>query len=270
MRDIPSGWPSVSLSVGEMGVKLACDDPELAARLIKRYKDFPFGADSIFTGIVKLRSRQGSSAPPAPKMVFRDRILYFTNEDFNGYIDDSCGYGQLEVQSSHPENSVDYFLRVIYALLAFRAGGLMFHAAGIVRNGRAYLFFGHSGSGKTTISRLSKDALVLNDDLVLLLPHNGHWQVHATPFWNPSQVQPTRQSAPLAGIYRLVQDKEVFLRKMSAAQALAELVSSVPVIPEDKYRSPELMIRGSRLLESVPAYQLHFLPNDSFWNVIDH
>ena len=65
---------------------------------------------------------------------------------------------------------VEYFLRVIYALLVFQAGGLLFHAAGIVRDGQCYLFFGHSGSGKTTVARLSSTDLVLNDDLVVLIP----------------------------------------------------------------------------------------------------
>jgi len=202
-------------------------------------------------------------------MTFRERILYLEDDDFRGVIDESSGRGQLEVKSSHPEDSVDYYLRAVYALMAFRAGGLLFHAAGIVRNHRAYLFYGHSGSGKTTVARLSPDSLVLNDDLVLLLPHDGGWQVHATPFWNPSQVRPTRQSAPLVGVYRLVQSKDVFLRKMSTAQSLAELVSNVPIIPEDSSRSSELLSRGIRLLETVPAYQLHFLPDDSFWNVVD-
>lgn len=270
MQELPSGWPLISLTVGGIGVRLACDNPELAAAMMRRYQGFPFEGNANFLGVGKLRSHHGSSHLPVPSMAFRDRILYFTNEDFNGYINDAKGYGEIEVQSSHPENSIDYFLRSVYALLTFRASGLMFHAAGIVRNGRAYLFYGHSGSGKTTVARLSPDSLVLNDDLVLLLPENDGWQVHATPFWNPSQVQPTRQSAPLAGMYRLVQDKEVFLHKMGPAQALAELVSNVPIIPEDKVRSPELLIRGAKLLEDVSAYQLHFLPDNSFWSVIDY
>jgi len=269
MQELPSGWPLISLTVGGIGVRLACDDPELAAAMMKRYQGFPLEGKARFLGVGKLQSRHGTSGLPVPSMVFHDRILYFTDDDFRGYINEAEGYGQIEVQSSHPEDSIDYFLRSVYALLTFRAGGLMFHAAGIVRNGRANLFYGHSGSGKTTVARLSPDALVLNDDLVLLLPGNSGWQVHATPFWNPSQVQPTRQSAPLAGMYRLVQDKEVFLHKMSAAQALAELVSNVPIIPDDKYRSPEILIRGAKLLEDVPAYQLHFLPDNSFWSVID-
>lgn len=269
MLELPSGWPTISLSVGGIHVKLACNDSDLAAGLTERYKDFQIDQDPIFSGVIELRSRQGPAAPPSLGMVFRDRILYFTDDDFRGYIDESSGHGQLKVQSSHPGDSVDYFLRAIYALLAFRAGGLMFHAAGIVRDGRAYLFYGHSGSGKTTVARLSPGDLILNDDLVLLLPQDGAWQVHATPFWNPTQVRPTRQSAPLAGMYRLVQSKEVFLRRLGAAQALAEMVSNVPIIPEDKSRSSELLIRGAGLLETVPAYQLYFLPDDSFWNVIE-
>lgn len=269
LEKMPAGWPYISLSVGEISVRLAFNDTDLADHSQQRYRDFPGEAETAFVGQVVLRSHQGPSSPPAPRMLFRDGVLYFDDDDFRGYIDEQGGHGRLEIKSSHPEDSVDYYLRAIYALLAFRVGGLLFHAAGIVRSGRAYLFYGHSGSGKTTVSRLSPDSLVLNDDLVILLPPPAGWRVHATPFWNPTQVRPTRQSAPLAGMYRLVQSREVFLRKMSASQSLAELVSNVPIIPEDRSRNVELLALGLQLLEAVPAYQLHFLPNNSFWNVID-
>jgi len=163
---------------------------------------------------------------------------------------------------------------VAYALLVFEVGGLMFHTAGIVRKGKAHLFFGHSGSGKTTVSRVSDTDTILNDDLLILLPQPGKdpanfkWMAYSTPFWNPTQVQPTRESAPVVGIYRLVQDRDVFLEPMGSGQALAEMISNIPVIPDDPARGTELLNRGTTFLKEVPAYRLHFLPDNSFWDVI--
>jgi hypothetical protein len=136
------------------------------------------------------------------------------------------------------------------------------------------LFFGHSGSGKTTVARVSRDDIVLNDDLLLLIPGNSgenrkiRWIANATPFWNPTQVSPSNHSGPVVGLYRLVQDIEVYLEPMGAGQALAELISNIPVIPDDPSRIEILLNRVNEFLESVPAYRLHFLPDDSFWNVI--
>jgi len=165
---------------------------------------------------------------------------------------------------------LDYYVRVACAVLAFQAGGLLFHAAGIVRGGLGYVFFGYSGSGKTTVSRLSPHDVVLNDDLVLLMPADRGWTVQSTPFWNPSQVRPAGAlAAPLAGLFHLVQDKQVYLETLYAAQAVAEVIASVPVIAADPSRTSQLLERGRRLIHAAPVYNLHFLPDPSFWPVVE-
>ena len=58
------------------------------------------------------------------------------------------------VQSANPY-SIDAALRIIHSLILARQGGLLVHAASAVRNGKAFLFAGVSGAGKTTISRLA-------------------------------------------------------------------------------------------------------------------
>ncbi len=120
------------------------------------------------------------------------------------------------------------------------------------------------------MARLSSAYTVLNDDLVLLLPDDGGWAVHATPFWRPSQHPPSSPcSAPLTAMLRLRKDQRVYLERMDKSVALAELMGSVPVIPADPGRGHELLRRGELLLEAVPVYKLHFRPNASFWAAID-
>ena len=148
----------------------------------------------------------------------------------------------------------------------------MLHAAAVKHDGRAYIFFGHSGSGKTTIARLSPDDVVLNDDLILLMPDTSagenKWRVFGTPFWNPTQVKPTPQNAPLASMFRLVQDKNVFLEEINPGEAVAELLSNTPVIPADPLRSPPLLTRLHKIIKAATVSKLHFLPDDSFWRVV--
>ncbi|MBK8046600.1 MAG: hypothetical protein IPK16_05415 [Anaerolineales bacterium] len=77
-----------------------------------------------------------------------------------------------------PEN----FLRVLYAWECLAHGGLLLHASGIVRNGLGFVFFGHSGAGKTTIAGLSAPAVVLSDDLVMIRPMADRVVVFGAPF----------------------------------------------------------------------------------------
>jgi len=92
--------------------------------------------------------------------------------------------------------------------------------------------------------------------------------MYSTPFWNLTQVEPKPLTAPLVAMYRLVQDKSVFLEPLKPGQALAEFVSNIPIISVNSEQSIALMERSMKLLRGVPVYRLHFLPDDSFWQVI--
>jgi hypothetical protein len=108
----------------------------------------------------------------------------------------------------------------------------------------------------------------MNDDLLVLLPTDDNWQVYGTPFWNPTQVVPTNQHAPLGRFLRLVQAKEVKLEPISPAQALAELLACVPVLASAPHFAAGIVQRVQKLAHAVPCHALHFLPNDSYWDVL--
>jgi len=219
---------------------------------------------------VQVSSGRSATALSEQSMCFDRGVLRFVGSGSDGAVDVRRGYARLELSSADPASDIEYFLRVCMALLAFEQRALLLHAAGLVRHGRGYLFFGHSGSGKTTVARLSPEAEVLNDDLVLLRWERRRWHVYGTPFWNPTQVRPAEMSrAPLWALFHLVQDAKVYRRPLPPAQALARLIANTPVIPADPGRLPRLLAFHQRLLADIPAYDLHFRSDPSFWRLID-
>jgi hypothetical protein len=179
----------------------------------------------------------------------------------------------LTVSPVNTSDDIDRFLRITYALLMFRQGGIVFHSAAMVRDGQAYLFYGPSGTGKTTASRCSRETpgvQVLNDDLVVLLHEQSRWMVYATPFSNPSQVPPSGPcAAPLAAAFRLVQAPRVWLdTQPGRAQTLAEVLAGTLIVPGFVDTLPRLVAWWLRVLEAIPFYRLHFLPDASFWSVV--
>lgn len=261
--------PALTIAIAGLSVSVTCNDPAVVAKLQRRYRAYAAEGDVQLTAAVHLAGHQRQSALLDTGTVFREGVLQFTAAGYAGFIDEEAGEATLNLSSAQPAEEIDYFLRVVYALLAFHAGGLLIHAAGIVRDGRAYAFFGHSGSGKTTVARLSPAGQVLNDDLLVLMPTGDGWTACSTPFWNPSQVAPAGpRQAPLSALFQLVQDRAVYVEEMEPSQALAELVSSVPVISASPTRSGRLLARGQQILQAVPAHRLHFLPDASFWQVI--
>jgi len=165
---------------------------------------------------------------------------------------------------------LEYFLRVLAALLAYERGGLMVHSAGLLTGGQALLFIGHSGSGKSTVVALSPHASALSDDYVALRPEPSGWRAYGTPFWNPPTLRRDGQTASgtLVGIYQLVQDQAVYLRSMSLAAASAELVAHCSVINGDATELAGLLARCRQLAEAVPVRQLHFRKDPGFWEVL--
>ena len=265
-----SSTSTFSFDIAGMSVSVSCNDASLIEELSTRYRDFACSSPAQLRVHVELSGLHRTSTYIDAESCFEDGILHFTTAGYEGFIDVEMGIGRLSLSSDRPAEDVEYLLRVTYALLAFDAGSILFHAAGIIRETQASVFFGHSGSGKTTIARLCCDDVILNDDLVLLNPHGSKWLAYATPFWTPSQVVPTgRNKARLSGIFRLVQDQHVYLEEMGRGQALAELISNIPVIPEDPTRVERLLEIVGYLQNTVPCYRLHFVPDNSFWKAID-
>jgi hypothetical protein len=257
------------LSVSGIGVRLNCDHAQLNRKLCERYQFFPAAGNVQLEGRVEWLSPTSLSSVSPPAIAFREGVVHFTTPGYEGSIDVEKRKASLSFSSSHPVEDVDYFLRAIYAMLLFHFGGVMIHGAGILRHGRAYLFFGHSGVGKTTVARLSQADQVLNDDLIGVMPDGVGWRAYATPFWNPTQVQPNPTSGPLAALLHLVQARRVTLKVMSPGRALAELMANMPVISANPALGASIMDRALNLLHDVPAYQLHFLPDRSFWQVVE-
>jgi hypothetical protein len=260
---------TTALTVGPLRVIVEAIDPAVHTALRSAYRSF---ADDGAPVSHALTARIAYTLGPAPAdwpFTFDDGILRFTASHCAGLIDVRRLAAHVDIIAPHPYEPIDYVVRAALALLAFEAGGLFFHAAGLARRGLGYGFFGYSGSGKTTVARVSTDALILNDDLVVLLPQSDRWALAATPFSNPTQVSPIGpQTVPLAALYRLVQDRSVFVEPIEPAAAIAELIASSPVVSADPDRALDLLARAEHIARSVPVQRLHFLPDSSFWAVV--
>jgi hypothetical protein len=185
-------------------------------------------------------------------------------------IDLTVWQAMLRLRNTNALWAVEGLLKLICAYLALSHGGLLFHCAGLLRDGQVYLFTGRSGSGKTTVVALSPAAAALNDDMVVLRPEGDGWRAYGTPFWNVDTVARTGQTAsgPVTGIFRLVQDRSDFVESVSPAVALSELVANCPVVNGDPVALPTVLERCRRLATTVPLQRLHFRRSPDFWAAV--
>jgi Cdc6-like AAA superfamily ATPase len=259
-----------TIRIADIGVTVRCATAIDADTVSARYAAFVSDAAPLLTlDIVRARC-VAAPAGDEGSVTTRGGIATLAGGTFAGTIDLVGQRAELQVGSGDPTAAVDYCLRVAYAQLALQFGGLLVHAAGIARGGRAFLFLGPSGTGKTTVARMSSGDLVLNDDLVLLMPGESGWNAFATPFWNPTQVRAAGAThAPLAAIFRLVQSTRVQAEPLPTSQAVAELAAHAPVVASDPTRTAAVLRRAREVISFVPAYRLQFRKEPSFWAAVE-
>ena len=184
-----------------------------------------------------------------------------------GWVDWGVGKGALTLRDSgDPEN----FLRVLYAWLCLENDGLLLHASGIISRGKGYVFFAHSGSGKTTVSNLSLDKIVLSDDIVLIKKQGAKYYVHGVPFRGDMLEAPrTNARAELAGLFTLVKYTDHHLEPMSMAESIARLSSCVPFVMAHSGNAHRVLQVCAELATSVPPQLLYFKRDSKFWEIID-
>lgn len=176
---------------------------------------------------------------------------------------------QARVRISGPEAEQN-FHRALYFFELLAQGGLLLHAAGVVRQGTACIFPGVSGAGKSTIVRLAANMPILNDELCAV-----HWAEHApvcafgTPFFGDWNRPGERLVTQLKGLYFPVKDLKNCLTPLSPHETVTRLLPCVCSYTEWRPRLEKLLNAAVQLAHKVPGYVLNFRPDASFWEVID-
>ena len=147
-----------------------------------------------------------------------------------------------------------------------RGQGVEVHAVGLVdRDGRGYLFLGHSGAGKSTTARLWRPEAgvqLLSDDRIILRKHDGEFWMYGTP-WHGDAGIASPGRARLTSLFILEQALENKSVPLKPSQAVAELFarSFAPhYIGEGLQFTLEFL---EEVAERIPCSIFQFLPDSS-------
>ena len=261
--------------MGELGIAIAglcagivARDPGVAGLVRERYKGFlstePPGwrielkvapTPSLPDDVVVRRD-----GPPGRFQVMRG--------DLAGTLDLRHSRGTVSLVHAN-EFSIDTFLRIVYSFALIEAHGLVIHAASLVRNGRAFLFCGRSGSGKTTIARLSQHATLLSDELSIVRITDHRVRCYGTPFWGDLARAGEDRAAPLVGIYFLHHGSRHAIEAVRPKRALERLLPNVLFFAKEVDMTAQVLSIAADLVEAVPCFDLTFRLDPGFWEVID-
>lgn len=171
----------------------------------------------------------------------------------------------------HPVDVIYDFLQILFMqYLAYAKKGFILHASAIKEtSGKAYVFCGISGAGKSTMAKLwfrhAPETIALNDDRVVACRMGKKFYVYSSPWHGEffDYMDGGDQRAAVAGVFFLEQAKQHRLTPISWTAAWPQLyAASFPV-----FWNKELLEHTAELseafLRTVPSYTLGFARNKS-------
>lgn len=271
----------VGVDIGGLVFQLECADAQLEAELRDRYRHFPGPESEGGFRIRLLDAARRHFVPPdqvSPlarhplSLGWEGPILLMQSFGFAGWVDLEEGKGELALARAEFEKApwcVENYLRVCTAWRALREGGVLLHAASLVKNGRGYIFLGASGSGKSTLAAISRDGEVVSDDLSLVRRKHGKFLLSGTPFRGTYQAGvPLRGDFPIAGVFRIFQAPSNRLEPCPRNHAVADLLAAAPFVV-DQLNHDERILRNLKSLDdSHPLAYLYFNLAGDFWDVL--
>jgi hypothetical protein len=211
----------------------------------------------------------GSKSGSRPQVSQLNGLTLFQRSDFAGCLDLNARRGRTVFEKNAEPFAVESFLRISYSFLAVDRGGLLLHSAGVLRNGRGYIFPGRSGTGKSTIASLATSTeTVLSDEMVVVRQGGDGYLVYSTPFYGTNPSAERNIAALLQAAFLPVKDQAVNLKPARPAQALSKLLAGVLFFSQEPALARRLMDIGADIVTHVPFYELHFRRDGSFWACI--
>ena len=195
--------------------------------------------------------------------------------DFQARWDPRSGRGSVR-QDANPY-SLDSVLRIVHSLILAERGGFLLHSASAICDGRAYLFSGVSGAGKTTMTRLAPaDITLLTDEISYVLPSDVRssndrpsdhgYHAFGTPFSGELAKAGENCAAPIAALFFLEQGPENRVDELPSKDAVRRLMRNILFFAEDKGLVDKLFATACDFVARVPIRRLAFYPDGRVWD----
>ena len=187
--------------------------------------------------------------------------------DFQAHWDPRTGRGRVR-QTANPY-ALDSVLRILHSLVLSARGGFLLHAASGIWEGRAYLFSGISGAGKTTMTRLAPPHVtLLTDEISYVRRSPDGYSAYGTPFSGELAKAGENTKAPVSALFFLEKGPENRVDELPPAEAVRRLMRNILFFAEDPELVEKLLATACAFVETVPVRRLTFYPDSRVWNEI--
>jgi len=172
-------------------------------------------------------------------------------------------------------------MRTWFSRVLLCSGGVLLHAAAVIRKERALIFSGPSGSGKTTLARLAGSQTILSDESVAVAPApagpGGRTALlaHGTPFFGEMAQAATNACAQIGAVFLIGPDRspagpEVCrAAPVSPARSAADLLAQTFLRTLSRTSAEALLPILEELAGKARIMRLEFAPVPGIWEGLD-
>ncbi|CAM2978221.1 hypothetical protein PASE110613_10440 [Paenibacillus sediminis] len=262
---------SLLTQVGRQRIYFQVDSERLRDFIYRRYRVLREGAlETVEADLqVKVYDLYGKAYNDDQSVVIQetDDSITFTRRDY--MLTASLDYSQATIHT-HDDFSLRHaLLNLFSSWLIYHRKGLLVHSSCIVEHGKAWMFSGQSGAGKSTVAQLSLPRPILSDEATFVyIEDDGQVVIYDSPFRSEWEKPCELVSSPLAGIHFLIQSPDVYRVPLSKGDAFIQLLDKVFFWKPNHFETAKMISICKQVMQAVPAYHLYFQKNDTFWERI--
>ncbi len=188
----------------------------------------------------------------------RRKALMSADENFASAEIESAGGDDIEWFF------INNFLMMLFSFASASHKTAMLHASAVTVGKYGYIFLGHSGTGKSTHSRLwlenIKGCRLLNDDNPIVRIINGKTMIYGSP-WSGKTPCYINETAEAAAFVSLVQAPENCITRLKAAESFAALMAATSCLKQDERIYDGICDTLTDIISKTPVFRLKCLPD---------
>ncbi len=260
----------IRIEVAGVCIMLRSGSPDFISRVRKDYSLFLSDrAPSLTLDITLTDEPYVNNSSWAGLSVTEDELI-LSDDHLESTINKNLTYGSALISRQGLMMGLGTLLRNMLTFrLLLHEDAVVLHSAAILKGNEVYIFLGHSGAGKSTVSALSSDCTVLSDDMAIIKRKNGKYKAYTAPHWMDMHIgKRENRGYDIGGIFTLKQDSTTYIKELPPSQAMADIFT-IPHIPDELQPVQKLFDMFGSILCEYGLNELHFTKDNSFWRHID-